>query len=143
MAANPYALGKLTSNSLACTGEIHVAPRFDYRAPGSVQDLKELLPTWYQFAEVNMALSCIKDQSLTAKVLRYRHLMGQLRQLNEQMATIKKEMATLILQKHQCVDRLTRAQAVRRVRKEIGQRIRTALPWKEELSLQSNLRVRT
>ena len=67
--------------------------------------------------------------------------MGRLGQLDEQMATIKKEMATLIPQKHQCVDRLTRAQAVRRVRKEISQCIRTALPWEEELSLQSNLGV--
>ena len=69
--------------------------------------------------------------------------MGWLRQLDEQMATIEKEMAMLIPQKHQCVDRLTRAQAVRRVRKEIGQHIRMALPWEEELSLQSNLGVRT
>ena len=143
MAANPYALGKLTSDGPAYTGEIHAAPCFDYKAPDSVQDLKELLPTWYQFAEVDTALSRIKDRSLTAEVLRYHHLMGRLRQLDEQMATIEKEMATLIPQKHQCVDRLMRAQAVRRVRKEIGQRIRTALPWEEELSLQSNLGVQT
>ena len=69
MAANPYALGKLMSNGPAYTGEIHAAPCFDYRAPDSVQDLKELLPTWYQFAEVDTALSCIKDRSLTAEVL--------------------------------------------------------------------------
>ena len=143
MAANPYALGKLTSNSPAYTGEIHAAPRFNYRAPDSVQDLKELLPMWHQFAEVDTALSCIKDRSLTAEVLRYHHLMGRLVQLDEQMATIEKEMATLIPQKHQCVDLLTRAQAVRRVRKEIGQRIRTVLPWEEVLSLQSNLGVQT
>ena len=83
-----------------------------------------------------------RSRSLTAEVHRYRHLMGRLRQLDEQMATIEKEMATLIPQKHQCVDRLARAQAVRRVRKEIGQRVRQALPWEEELSLQSNLGVR-
>ena len=47
MAANPYALGKLTSDGPAYTGEIHAAPRFDHRASDSVQDLKELLPTWY------------------------------------------------------------------------------------------------
>ena len=142
MAANPYALGKLTSDGPAYTGEIHVAPRFDYRAPDSVQDLKELLPAWYQFAEVDTAISCIKDCSLAAEVHRYRHLMGRLGQLDEQMATIKKEMATLIPQKHQCVDCLTRAQAVRRIRKEIGQCVRRASPWEEEISLQSNLRVR-
>ena len=142
MAANPYALGKLTSNGPAHTGEIHAAPRFDYREPGSVQDLRELLPTWYQFAEVDTALSCIKDRSLTAEVHCYRHLMGWLGQLDKQMATIEKEMAMLIPQKHQYVDRLMKAQAVRRVRKEIGQRIRRALPWEEELSLRSNLRVR-
>ena len=66
--------------------------------------------------------------------------MGRLGQLDEQMTTIKKGMATLIPQKHQCVDCLTRAQAVRRVRKEIGQRIRTVLPWEEVLLLQSNLK---
>ena len=142
MAANPYALGKLTSTGPAYTGEIHAAPRFDYRAPDSVQDLGELLPTWHQFAEVDTALSRIKDRSLTAEVHRYRHLMGRLKQLDEQMATIEKEMATLIPQKHQCVDCLAKAQAVRRVRKEIGQRVRQALPWEEELSLQSNLGVR-
>ena len=141
MAANPYALGKLTSTGPAYTGEIHAAPRFDYRAPDSVQDMGELLPTWHQLAEVDTALSRIKDRSLTAEVHRYRHLMGRLRQLDEQMATIEKEMATLLPQKHQCVDRLARAQAVRCVRKEIGQRVRQALPWEEELSLQSNLRV--
>ena len=48
MAANLYALGKLTSDGPAHTGEIHAAPRFDYREQGSVQDLKELLPVWYQ-----------------------------------------------------------------------------------------------
>ena len=142
MAANPYALGKLTSTGPAYTGEIHAAPRFNYRAPDSVQDLKELLPTWHQFVEVDTALSRIRDRSLTAEVHCYRHLMGRLQQLDEQMATIEKEMTTLLPQKHQCVDRLTRAQAVRRVRKEIGQRVRQALPWEEELSLQSNLGVR-
>ena len=75
-------------------------------------------------------------------VHRYRHLMGRLQQLDEQMAIIEKEMTTLLPQKHQCVDRLTRAQAVRRVRKEIGQRVRQVLPWEEALSLQSNLGVR-
>ena len=141
MAANPYALGKLTSNGPAHTGEIHAAPCFDYRDKGSVEDLKELLPAWYQFAEVDTALSCIRDHSLTAEVHRYCHLMGRLGQLDEQMATIEKEMAMLIPQKHQCVDRLMKVQAVRRVRKEIGQRICRALPGEEELSLQSNLGV--
>ena len=140
MAANPYALGKLTSDGPAHTGEIHAAPHFNYREQGSVQDLKERLPTWYQFAEVDTALSHIKDCSLVAEVHRYRHLMGRLGQLDEQMAIIKKEMATLLPQKHQCMDRLMKAQAVRRVRKEIGQCIRKALPWEEELSLQSNLK---
>ena len=113
MAANPYALGKLTSDGPAYTGEIHAEPCFDYRALDSVQDLKELLPTWHQFAEVDTAIACIKDRSLAAEVHCYRHLMGRLAQLDEQMATIEKEMATLIPQKHQCVDRLARAQAVR------------------------------
>ena len=69
----------------------------------------------------------IKDRSLAAEVHRYRHLMGRLGQLDEQMATIEKEMAMLIPQKHQCVDRLMKAQAVRHVRKEIRQHIRRAL----------------
>ena len=68
MAANPYALGKLTSNGPAHTGEIHVAPRFDYRDKGSVEDLKELLPAWHQFTEVDTALSRIRDRFLTAEV---------------------------------------------------------------------------
>ena len=96
MAANPYALGKLTSGSPAHTGEIHAAPRFDYRDKGSIEDLKELLLAWYQFAEVDTALSRIRDHSLTAEVHRYHQLMGRLGQLDKQMATIKKEMATLI-----------------------------------------------
>ena len=143
MAANPYALGKLTANGSAHTREIHTTPHFNYKEPGSVQDLKELLPTWYQFAEVNTALSHIKDCSLAAEVHRYQHLMGQLGQLDEQMAIIKKEMATDIPQKHQCIDQLMKAQAVHCVRKEIGQCIRQTLPWEEELSLQSNLGVQT
>ena len=143
MAPNPYALGKLTSDGPTHTGEIHAAPRFDYRDKGLVQDLQELLPTWHQFTEVDITLSRIRDCSLTAEVHCYRHLMGRLGQLDEQMATIEKEMATLLPQKHQCVDCLMKAQSVRRVRKEIRQQIRRALPWEEELSLQSNLGVRT
>ena len=112
MAANLYALGKLMSNGPAHTGEIHAAPHFDYRDKGSVEDLKELLPAWYQFAEVDTALSRIRDHSLTAEVHCYCHLMGRLGQLDEQMATIEKEMATLIPQKHQCIDHLMKAQAV-------------------------------
>lgn len=123
MAANLYTLGKLISDRPAHTGEIHAAPRFNYKEPGSVQDPKELLPTWYQHAEVNTAMSCIKDRSLTAEVHRYQHLIGWLRQLDEQMATIKKEIATLIPQKHQCVDQLMKAQAVHCIRKEIRQHI--------------------
>ena len=135
MAANPYALGKLTSDGLAHTEEIHAAPHFNYRDKGSTDNLWELLLAWYQFKEVDTALSRIKDHSLAVEVHCYRHLMGRLRQLD-------KQMATLLPQKHQCVDRLMKAQAVCHVRKKIGQCIRRALPWEEELSLQSNLRVR-
>lgn len=128
MAANLYTLGKLISDRPVHTGEIHAAPWFNYKEPGSVQDPKELLPTWYQHAEVNTAMSCIKDCSLTAEVHRYQHLIGWLRQLDEQMATIEKKIATLIPQKHQCVDQLMKAQAVHCIRKEIRQHIRQALP---------------
>src|ERR1700761_2318654 len=112
MAANLYTLGKLMADGPVHTREIHAAPCFDYKEPGSIQNLKELLPTWHQFVEVDTALSCIKDCSLTAEVHCYCHLMGQLGQLDEQMATIEKEMAKLIPQKHQCIDRLMKAQAV-------------------------------
>ena len=45
MATNPYALGKLTADRPAHTGEIHAVPCCDYNEAGSVQDLCELLVT--------------------------------------------------------------------------------------------------
>ena len=80
-----------------------------------------------------------------AEVHRYRHLVGRLGQLDKQMEQIEQEMATLIPQKHQSVERLLRAQAVHRIRKPVGQRVRRISPWEEKLSLQThtNLRVRT
>ena len=58
--------------------------------------------------------------------------MGRLAQLDAQMATIKGEMSMLIPEKHECADRLMKAQAVRRIRKQVGQRIRKVSPWEVE-----------
>ena len=57
------------------------------------------------------------------------------------MGLLEKELGTLMPQRHGCADRLLKAQAVRRIRKKVGQRVHRVLPWEEELSLQSNLGV--
>ena len=137
MAANLYALGRLTHDGPAHTVEIHASPRYDYKEAAHEQDLCELTSAWHQVAEFDTALTQIKDVGLTAKVHRYRHLIGRLGQLDEQMKQIKQEMATLIPQKHQSVERLLKAQAVCRIHKQVGQRVRRVLPWEEEMSLQT------
>ena len=141
MAANPYALGKLNHDGPAYTAEVHALPHFDYKEAARENDLKELLTTWHQAAEYDSAIACLKDHRLTAEVHCYCHLVGRLAQIEEQMGLLVKELGTLMLQKHGSADRLLKAQAVCRLRKEVGQRVRRVLPWKEELSLQLNLGV--
>ena len=145
MVANPYALGRLTHDGPAHTAEIHASPRYDYKEVACEQDLRELTSAWHQVAKFDTALAQIKDVGLTAEVHRYRHLVGRLGQLDKQMEQIEQEMATLIPQKHQSAERLLRAQAVCRIHKPVGQRVRRVSPWEEELSLQTqtNLRVHT
>ena len=145
MAANPYALGRLMHDGTAHTTEIHASTRYDYKDVARKQDLHKLTSAWHQVAEFDTALAQIKDVGLMAKVHQYRHLVGRLGQLNEQMEQIKWEMTTLIPQKHQSAERLLKAQAVRHIHKQVGQRVRRVLPWEEELSLQTqtNLRVCT
>ena len=142
MAANPYALRRLTHDGPAFTAEVHATPHFDYEEAASEGDLKELLPTWHQSGEYDSAITRLKDRGLYAEVHRYRHLAGRLAQIKEQMGLLEKEVGTLMPQRHACADRLLAAQAVRRIRTEVGQRVRQVLPWEEELSLQSNLGVR-
>ena len=126
MTANPYTLGKLTSDGQTKWGEIHVAPRYDYLRVHdySDDDLHELLPSWHESLDVDMALVEMHDCSLQAEVHRYRCQMAHLKQLNEQMEAIQAEMFTILPKKHQCVERLSRAQALPHIRKQIGQRIR-------------------
>ena len=45
MAANPYALRKLSHNGPAFTAEVHATPRFDYKEAARKHNLKELLPS--------------------------------------------------------------------------------------------------
>ena len=117
MTANPYALGKLTSEGPTKWGEIHAAPRYDYHRTQdySDDDLHEILPSWHKSLDVNMALVEMHDRSLQAKVHRYRCQMAHLKQLNDQMKAIQAEMFTIIPKKHQCVECLSRAQALPRI----------------------------
>ena len=54
--------------------------------------------------------------------------MGCLAQLNAQMAIIEGEMLMLIPEKHDCADRLMKAQALHHIRKQVGQHIQRASP---------------
>ena len=111
MTANPYALGKLTLEGPTKWGEIHTAPRYDYHRTQdySDDDLREILPSWHESRNVDIASVKMRDCSLQAKVHRYWCQMACLKQLNDQMEAIQAEMFTILPKKHQ---------------KEIGQRIR-------------------
>ena len=133
MTNNPYALGKLESNGPTYTGKIHALPQHDYPEKSlHVKDLQELLPSWHKYHDVNDTPVHLHDRSLQAEVHCYQYLMGRLAQLDAWMATIKGEMSTLIPEKHECADWLMKAQAVRCVRKQVGQHIRRASPWEVE-----------
>ena len=125
MTANPYALGKLTSNGLTKWGKIHAAPRYNYLRVRdySDDDLHELLPFWHKSLDVDTALVKMHDRLLQAEVHQYRCQMARLKQLNNQMEAIQAEMFTILPKKYQCVERLSQAQALPRVRKQIGQRV--------------------
>ena len=69
------------------------------------------------------------DHLLQAEVHRYRCQMARLKQLNKQMEAIQAEMFTIRPKKHQCVECLSRAQALPCVRKQIAQRIRDVTPY--------------
>ena len=94
-----------------------------------MKDLCELLPSWHKYHNVNDTLIHLCDHSLQAEVHCYRYLMGCLVQLDAQMVTIEGEMSMLIPEKHECMDRLMKAQAVRHIWKQVGQHIRKASPW--------------
>ena len=133
MTNNPYALGKLESNGPTYTGEIHASPQHDYPEKSlHVEDLRELLPLWHKYHDVNDALIHLHNQSLQVEVHCYQYLMGHLTQLDTQMATIEGEMLTLIPEKHECTDRLMKAQAVCCIRKQVRQCIRQVSPWEVE-----------
>ena len=126
MTTNPYALGKLTLDGPTKWGEIHAAPRYDYLCVHDYSDnnLRKLLPSWHESLDVDTALVEMCDRSLQAEVHRYRCQMSRLKQLNEQMEAIQAEMFTILPKKHQCIEHLSRAQALPHIRKQIGQRIR-------------------
>ena len=123
MIANPYTLGKLTSEGPTKWGEIHAAPRYNYHRTRdySDDDLREILPSWHESLNVDMTLVEMHDCLLQAEVHRYQCQMACLKQLNDQMEAIQAEMFTILPKKHQCVECLSRAQALPHIRKQIGQ----------------------
>ena len=54
MTANPYALGKLTSDGPTKWGKIHTAPRYNYLCVRdySDNDLRKLLPSWHKSLDI-------------------------------------------------------------------------------------------
>ena len=131
MTTNPYALGKLTLDGPTKWGEIHAAPRYDYLRVQDYSDdnLRELLPSWHESLNVDTALVEMRNRSLQAKIHQYQCQMACLKQLNDQMEAIQAEMFTILPKKHQCIERLSRAQALPCVRKQIGQHIREVTPY--------------
>ena len=125
MTTNPYTLGKLKSDGPTKWGEIHTAPRYDYSHVKRYSDdnLRKLLPSWYESLNVDVALVEMRDCSLQAEVHWYRCQMMHLKQLNDQMEAIQAKMFTIFPKKHQCVERLLQAQVLPCIGKQIGQRI--------------------
>ena len=132
MTTNPYALGKLTSDKPTKWGEIHAAPRYNYSHVKGYSDdnLHELLPSWHESLDIDTVLVEMCDCSLQAEVHQYQCQMACLKQLNDQMEAIQAEMFTILPKKHQCVEHLSRAQVLPRVRKQIGQCIQDVTPYK-------------
>ena len=134
MTTSPYALGKLTSEGPTKWGEIHAAPRYNYHHTQdySNDDLREILPSWHESLNVDTALVEMRHRSLQAKVHQYRCQMARLKQLKDQMEAIQAEMFAIIPKKHQCVERLSRAQALHCIRKQIRQCIREVTLYEAE-----------
>ena len=131
MTANPYALRMLKSDGPVKWGEIHVVPRYNYsHVKGySDDDLRELLPSWHESLNIDVALVKMCNCLLQVKVHWYRCQMTHLKQLNDQMEAIQAEMFTILPKKHQCVEWLSRAQVLPHVRKQIGQCIQDVTPY--------------
>ena len=72
----------------------------------------------------------MRNCSLQAEVHQYQCQMTHLKQLNDQMEAIQAEMFTIIPKKHQCVEYLSQAQVLPRIRKQIGQHIQDVAPYK-------------
>ena len=108
MTANPYALGKLTSDGPTKWGEIHAAPRYDYSHVKGYSDnnLHELLPSWHKSLDVDKVLVEMRDRSLQAEVHWYRCQMTCLKQLNDQMEAIQAEMFTILYKNSRQLQRL-------------------------------------
>ena len=119
MTANPYALRKLKSDGPIKWGEIHAAPRYDYPRVREYSDneLHELLPTWHESLDVDTVLVKMHDCSLQTEVHQYWCQMTCLRQLDKQMKAIEAEMFTFLPKKHQCIEQLSWAQVLPRIRK--------------------------
>ena len=92
--------------------------------------LREILPSWHESLDVDTALVEMRKRLLQAEVHCYQCQMARLNQLNDQMEAIQAEMFTILPKKHQCVERLSRAQALPRIRKQIRQRIQEVTPYK-------------
>ena len=134
MTANPYALGKLTLEGPMKWGEIHAAPRYNYHCTQdySDNDLCEILPSWHESLDVDTALVEMRNHLLQAEMHWYQCQMAHLKQLNDQMEAIQAEMFTILPKKHQCIECLSRAQALPRIRKQIGQHIREVTLYEAE-----------
>ena len=115
-------------------GEVYAALRYDYHHTQdySDNDLHEILPSWHESLNVDTALVEMRDCLLQAEVHQYWCQMARLKQLNDQMKAIQAEMFTILPKKHQCVEHLSRAQALPCIRKQIGQRIQEVTLYEAE-----------
>jgi hypothetical protein len=132
---DPWARSHMSSTGAVYSGPVHVAPKQD-RQYDIIEDvdynkdnLHFFLPTYEHVSQVNTMLHLIPDHALTLEVQCYRHYHQWIQELMDRISKLEDEMFNYILGSHECVTRLAKADAVRRIRSWMPQDIRRTTPF--------------
>ena len=131
MTNDPYVYGMLNSEGEVYKGLVHAAPILNITNIPCLgaDDLHSLRFDYIDASCIDNALARIGDKSLCAKVHRFRHIKKRFAELDAQMKTLESEMWALQTRQHQCVNRLEKADVLRRIDEERGQDIRVVPSW--------------
>jgi hypothetical protein len=133
--ADPWARGRMSSAGAVYSGPVHVAPKRDrqydivYDEDYEKEQLRFFLPSYERALQVEHTLHLIPDRALGLEVQRYRHYSQRIQELEDRIAKMEDEMYDYILGRHECVVRLGKADAVRRIRSRMPQDIRRTAPY--------------